>query len=748
MPPSLKRKSNPDAPHTPSKRLRTDGLFTPRVMAPTGASRYIPRAPSYQSSAASPAKRISDEEHVEQGLSSKVRILNNRECLHLLPSRKPLSVPVPVLQRKIKPRSRIRNAIIARLSRRRAILLQKQKLENMMERMDSDNVYYFSEGLSDDIKLFTSRSPASFSGFSVDIPDLEMDVGEPTDCTAEITPESPSQPASDPEPPVKEKVTTGALEGGTVKGGGADEELVQERKPKPEGRGGREKDSMEDAEAEPEGEKDLVKDDEPEEKKDDKKEAPETLSTKDKLVNDRIKERFGEDGMICLNVKTKKAEEEESTAAKKSPIKKKVKVVLPPTLEEDEEEDEKEAELPRKRDLGPSNPRKKGEEADDTSGSEGEDREGKHRRRSSRSRIRKNEGEERGEGEEKERELEAHEKVSQREPKHADTDLSDTEKDDDELKQEKGGEASAQVDKMEEDADAESAGSSGEDTDMSTDDGVPTETVESIEEEDVTMDEDSSDSGDSRNTSDQKKEVEGEKRGNGLYHLTLLSRELNRLTAYAEHEADNEDNRGSSTIIKTDSRSSNEEAKKSKRVKALTLSSQAGEIEVAPTPKTPSSAASLRYSFSISKTPKSPRSPRLFKHDLVPSSPLGFSTFVKKKKTLLKPEIERDAGLWMLGKSSGLHPKRRRQLPFNPANVSRHAYRDSDSDDGEDMYTHHHHGFQSSRWETGEAEDDDVYLHLGWSWDGRGRYNSWMMEHGGPLLEFCVRKLEGFNMAW
>lgn len=80
--------------------------------------------------------------------------------------------------------------------------------------------------------------------------------------------------------------------------------------------------------------------------------------------------------------------------------------------------------------------------------------------------------------------------------------------------------------------------------------------------------------------------------------------------------------------------------------------------------------------------------------------------------------------------------------------VSRHAYRDSDSDDGEDMYTHHHHGFQSSRRENDETEDDDVYLRVDWPWDGRGRYNSWMMEHGGPLLEFCVRGLEGFNMAW
>lgn len=122
----------------------------------------------------------------------------------------------------------------------------------------------------------------------------------------------------------------------------------------------------------------------------------------------------------------------------------------------------------------------------------------------------------------------------------------------------------------------------------------------------------------------------------------------------------------------------------------------------------------------------------------------------------------------MLGKSSSLHPKRRRQRPFIPASkihpstyifaidlfinhpidVSRHAYRDSDSDDGEDMYTHHHHGFQSSRRENDETEDDDLYLRVDWPWDGRGRYSSWMMEHGGPLLEFCVRGLEGFNMAW
>ena len=163
MPSPLKRKSNPEAPHAPSKRLRTDGLFTPRVKTPTGASRSIPRASRYQPSSASPAKRTLDKEHVEQGLSSKVRILNNRECLHLLPSRKPLPMPAPALQRKIKPRSPLKNAIIARLSRRRAILSQKQKLERLMERMDSDNVYYFSQGLSNGIKLFTSRSPASFS---------------------------------------------------------------------------------------------------------------------------------------------------------------------------------------------------------------------------------------------------------------------------------------------------------------------------------------------------------------------------------------------------------------------------------------------------------------------------------------------------------------------------------------------------------------------------------------------------------
>ena len=163
MPSPLKRKSNPEVPHAPSKRLRTDGLFTPRVKTPTGASRSIPRASRYQPSSTSPAKRTLDEEQVEQGLSSKVRILDNRECLHLLPSRKPLPVPAPELQRKIRPRSPLKNAIIARLSRRRAILSQKQKLERLTERMDSDNVYYFSEGLSDGIKLFTSRSPASFS---------------------------------------------------------------------------------------------------------------------------------------------------------------------------------------------------------------------------------------------------------------------------------------------------------------------------------------------------------------------------------------------------------------------------------------------------------------------------------------------------------------------------------------------------------------------------------------------------------
>ncbi|KAG0639306.1 hypothetical protein HOY80DRAFT_886503 [Tuber brumale] len=711
MSPSLKRKSNPQAPHTPSKRLRTDGLFTPRVRAPTGASRSIPRASRYQPSSAIPAKRALDEEHVEQGLSSKVRILNNRECLHLLPSRKPLPVPVPALQRKIKPRSPVKNAIIARLSRRRAILLRKQKLERMMERMDSDNVYYFSEGLSNDIKLFTSRSPASFSSFSVEIADLEMDVEEPAGATA-ITSDGPSQAASDPELPVEEKIKTDAPEeGATKKSGDADEELVQDPGSKPEERKEEEKDSMKDAEAEPE-EEDLMKDDEAEEKREDKKEVSETLSTRDKLVSDRVKERLGEDGMICLSVKTKNVEEEESTAARKSPIKKKIKVVLPPTLEEDEDEEEKELELPKKRNTRPSSLRKKTEEADDSSDSEREDRE-KPKRRSSRS-----------------------SEISQPKPKYEDSNPSDTEKDGDKRKQEEeeeegGEEATTHLDKMEEDADAdtESTGSSGEDTDMSTDDEAPTETVGSTEEEDVAMSEDGNDSSDLRNISDEKKE-DGEERQE------------------KEDEADNEDNGEPSTLIKTDSKTSDEEVRKPKRVKALTLSSQREEAEAVSTPKTPSSAASLRYNFSITKTPKSPRSPRLFKHDLVPSSPLSLSSFAKKKKTLLKTEIERDASLWMLGKSSGLYPKRRRQLPFNPANVSRHAYRDSDSDDGEDMYTHHHHGFQSSRWETDETEDDDVYLHVGWSWDGRGCYNTWMMEHGATLLEFCVRKLEGFNMAW
>ncbi|CAZ81638.1 unnamed protein product [Tuber melanosporum] len=698
MSPSLKRKSNPRAPHTPSKRLRTDGLFTPRVKAPTGASRSIPRASRYQPSSASPAKRTLDEEHVEQGLSSKVRILNNRECLYLLPSRKSLPVPVPALQRKVKPRSPVKDAIIARLSRRRAILLRKQKLERMMERMDSDNVYYFSEGLSDNIKLFTSRSPASFSSFSVEIADLDMDIEEPTGATT-ITSDSPSQSASDPESLVEEKIETDAPEeGATKKSGDADEELVRDPGSKPEERKEEEKDSMKDAEAEPEEEV-LMKDDEAEEKKEDVKEASETLSTMDKLVSDRVKERLGEDGMICLNVKTKKVGEEESTAARKSPIKKKVKVVLPPTLEEEDEE-EKELESPKKRNSRPSGLRKKREEADDSSDSEREDREEKPRRRSSRSSVRK---------------------------KYEDSNPSDTEKDGDK-REEEGEEATTHPDKMEEDADAdaESTGSSGEDTDMSTDDEAPTETTE---EEDVAMSEDGDDSGDSRDNSDEKKEDGGERQEK-------------------EDEADNEDNGEPSTLIKTDSKTSDEEVRKPKRVKALTLSSQHEEAEAVSTLKTPSSAASLRYNYSITKTPKSPRSPRLFKHDLVPSSPLSFSSFGKKKKALLKTEIERDASLWMLGRSSGLYPKRRRQLPFNPANVSRHAYRDSDSDDGEDMYTHHHHGFQSSRWETDEAEDDDVYLHVGWPWDGRGCYNPWMMEHGATLLEFCVRKLEGFNMAW
>jgi len=46
-----------------------------------------------------------------------------------------------------------------------------------------------------------------------------------------------------------------------------------------------------------------------------------------------------------------------------------------------------------------------------------------------------------------------------------------------------------------------------------------------------------------------------------------------------EDEADNEDNEESSTPIKTDTKPSDEEAKRPKRVKSLVLSSQPEEVE-------------------------------------------------------------------------------------------------------------------------------------------------------------------------
>lgn len=64
-------------------------------------------------------------------------------------------------------------------------------------------------------------------------------------------------------------------------------------------------------------------------------------------------------------------------------------------------------------------------------------------------------------------------------------------------------------------------------------------------------------------------------------------------------------------------------------------------------------------------------------------------------------------------------------------------------------HIHHHCGFPSPTiWDADAADEDELYLRVGWGWEGTGMYNSWMMEHGGALLEFCVNKLEGFNMAW
>lgn len=56
---------------------------------------------------------------------------------------------------------------------------------------------------------------------------------------------------------------------------------------------------------------------------------------------------------------------------------------------------------------------------------------------------------------------------------------------------------------------------------------------------------------------------------------------------------------------------------------------------------------------------------------------------------------------------------------------------------------------RKSFWEDEDVEDvyvDDQYQRVEWplkTWGG-----NWMAENGGALIEFCVRKLEGFNMAW
>lgn len=81
--------------------------------------------------------------------------------------------------------------------------------------------------------------------------------------------------------------------------------------------------------------------------------------------------------------------------------------------------------------------------------------------------------------------------------------------------------------------------------------------------------------------------------------------------------------------------------------------------------------------------------------------------------------------------------------------ISRHAYRDPINED--ELY---HHAARRALLEDDEAEEayaDEHCLRVEWtcttkSWDGR--CSSWMMENGSALMEFCVRKLEGFNMAW
>ncbi|KAH0610943.1 uncharacterized protein H6S33_011370 [Morchella sextelata] len=735
-PACLKRKTS-STHSTSNKRVRLSGVFSPRLIVPTGARRSIwdwTKPPRFilDPVAVQGAKRtLAEDEDIYTPSNCKVRLLDNRDAL-FLPGYKRL-------QTKKQRKRSLSTSSPSKKSLEVVRLRRREQFKRQLQRVDSGICMDSDEDLDLDtvVENISPFDGFAFTGVIVDMTEAmeatatttegdDMDIEDAIISTDATTTAASSEGVTDSGSVSAEQATSSSKEEDEVKDMVVDEvkdmvvdevkkEEVEEKKaPKEENEEVKEREEDRDSGIDVEL-SDAEKDPE-------QKEVDEQLSPKETPVKEKAPKRLSIEELVTSTKSTVKKEEEEADDEDDEPPRRSTRrrsvkpSILPTTVEEEEEEEKEGGDLANRR---PSKSTIK-EEDEVESEKETEKEEKKEKKKLSRRKAKVEEAD--SEASENEDEKKPKKKVVKEEVKE-ETKEEVKEEVKVEVEEEEKKVEIVETDKMEEDTE-EVLRHILEDTDMSTDeDYVPAveEQIQSIKdsvivdshvEEDVTMSEDE----------DMAEQIIEDISAEQLQNEA--KQEVHSQTNKAEESKDIE----TTDVVVEDSPPQVPTIDVKKTVRRLVLApTRLDEFEIS------------KMILSAPKTPRTPRSPSISRFNIT------MSKAPRKLEPILSPRRKK------FGKSEDLTPhwtakrlaaKKRQFLPFNPANISRHAYRDPISD--EDHLT-----TRKSFWEDEDVEDvyvDDQYLRVDWplkTWGG-----NWMAENGGALIEFCVRKLEGFNMAW
>ncbi|KAI5841772.1 hypothetical protein DFP73DRAFT_554655 [Morchella snyderi] len=735
-PACLKRKTS-STHSTSNKRVRLSGVFAPRLIVPTGARRSIwdwTKPPRFilDPVAVQGAKRtLTEDEDIYTPSNCKVRLLDNRDAL-FLPGYKRLATKKQ-RKRSLSTSSPSKKSLeVVRLRRREQFKRQLQRVDSGIC-MDSD------EDLDLDI-VVENTSPFdgfAFTGVIVDMTEAmeatatttegdDMDIEDAIISTDATTTAASSEGVTDSGSVSAEQATSSSREEDEVKDMVVDEvkkEEVEEKETSKE-----ENDKVKEREEDRDSGIDVELSDA--EKDPEQKEVDEQLSPKETTVKEKVPKRLSIEELVTSTKSTVKKEEEEADDEDDEPPRRSTRrrsvkpSILPTTVEEEEEEEKEGGDLLKRR------PSKSTIKEDDEVESEKEtEKEGKkEKKKLSRRKAKVEEADSEvseNEDEKKPKKRVAKEEVKEETKEEVKEETKEEVKEEVKVEavEEEKKEGIVETDKMEEDTE-EILRNILEDTDMSTDeDYVPaveeqtqlikdSVIVDSQTEEDVTMSEDE----------DMAEQIIEDISAEQLQNEAKQG--IHSQTSETEGSKDIE----TTDVVVEDSPPQVPTTDVKKTVSRLVLPpSRLDDFEIS------------KMILSVPKTPRTPRSPSMSRFNIT------MSKAPRKLEPILSPRRKK------FGKCEDLTPhwtakrlaaKRRHFLPFNPANVSRHAYRDPISDED-------HLATRKSFWEDEDVEDvyvDDQYQRVEWplkTWGG-----NWMAENGGALIEFCVRKLEGFNMAW